>query len=285
MQNFFGVGSTPIVEGDLLIAEVGGSPAEDQDVPPRQLDRVTGNGSAIVAFDIRNGDVRYRISDELAAYACPTTATIGERRWCFALCRGGLIGFEPLTGQVDFHYPWRATLLESVNASTPLVVGDEVFVSETYGLGQFPVTRQTGWIRRRLEGRNKPSSKGPEDALEYALYHEGYLYGCSGRNSPDAELRCVEWRTGKIMWTVPTRTHIALLYVDGYLVGLEERGRLLLFKANPQKLELVSEFLPESRGAAAEDTGTPPPPGYCSIPVGRPPFCRTVCSMCGAATD
>ena len=37
VQNFFGVGSTPIVEGDLLIAEVGGSPADDQDVPPRQL--------------------------------------------------------------------------------------------------------------------------------------------------------------------------------------------------------------------------------------------------------
>jgi len=42
-----------------------------------------------------------------------------------------LIGFEPSTGKVDFHYPWRAKKLESVNASVPVVVGDEVFISET----------------------------------------------------------------------------------------------------------------------------------------------------------
>ncbi|MBM4094024.1 MAG: PQQ-like beta-propeller repeat protein, partial [Planctomycetes bacterium] len=40
IQNFFGVGSTPVIDGELLIAVVGGSPAEDQNVPPRQLDRV-----------------------------------------------------------------------------------------------------------------------------------------------------------------------------------------------------------------------------------------------------
>ena len=30
IQNFFGVGSTPIVEGDLLLTVVGGSPHDDQ---------------------------------------------------------------------------------------------------------------------------------------------------------------------------------------------------------------------------------------------------------------
>ena len=28
-QNFFGVGSTPVIEGDLIIAQVGGSPKDD----------------------------------------------------------------------------------------------------------------------------------------------------------------------------------------------------------------------------------------------------------------
>ena len=36
-------------------------------------------------------------------------------------------------GKVDFQYPWRAPKLESVNASNPVVVGDKVFISETYG--------------------------------------------------------------------------------------------------------------------------------------------------------
>ena len=135
LQNFFGVGSTPIIEGDLLIVIVGGSPPEDQDIPRGQLDRVRGNGAGIVAFDKLTGRVKYQITDELAGYASPITATIANRRWCFAFCRGGLLAFEPTGGIVDFFYPWRAQKLESVNAGTPIVVGDEVFVSETYGPG------------------------------------------------------------------------------------------------------------------------------------------------------
>ena len=108
IQNFFGVGSTPIVEGDLLIAVVGGSPPEDRRIPRGQLDRVSGNGSGIVAFDKMTGHVRYQITDELAGYASPVTATIDGRRWCFAFCRGGLVAFEPKTGTIDFQYPWRA---------------------------------------------------------------------------------------------------------------------------------------------------------------------------------
>ena len=85
VQNFFGVGSTPVIEGDLLIAQIGGSPPEDQETPPGQLDRVHGNGSGVVAFDKFSGEVKYKLSDELASYAGPALATIDGRRWCFVL--------------------------------------------------------------------------------------------------------------------------------------------------------------------------------------------------------
>ncbi len=127
VQNFFGVSSNPVVEGRLLIVMVGGSPAESQSAPLGRLDEVVGNGSGIVAFDKRTGEVVYSIIDELASCASLKLATIGSRRWCFAFARGGLVGFDPATGKVDFHYPWRARLLESVNASVPVVAGDEVF--------------------------------------------------------------------------------------------------------------------------------------------------------------
>src|SRR5262249_55102080 len=127
IQNFFGVGSTPVVEGDLLIAQVGGSPKGSN---PEEFTKLKGNGSGIVAFDKYTGKIRYRISDELASYSSPVLATINGRRWCFVLARGGLVGFEPASGKVDFHFPWRADSLESVNASNPVVVGDHVFISE-----------------------------------------------------------------------------------------------------------------------------------------------------------
>ena len=64
IQNFFGVGSNPIVHGDLVIAMVGGSPAGN-----RRIDQAKGNGSGIVAFDKFTGKVRYKLSDELASYS------------------------------------------------------------------------------------------------------------------------------------------------------------------------------------------------------------------------
>src|SRR5205823_2411191 len=120
VQNFFGVGSTPVVESDLLLVQIGGSPKGSD---PGDVAHLKSNGSALVAFDKFTGKVKYKTGDELASYSVPVLATIGDKRWCFLFARGGLLGLDPKTGKVEFHYPWRAKILESVNASNPVVVG------------------------------------------------------------------------------------------------------------------------------------------------------------------
>ena len=241
VQNFFGVASTPVVEGDLLIVHVGGSPPESQDVPPGQLGLVEGNGSGVVAFDKLTGEVRYQVSDELASYAVPVVSTIGGRRWCFVFARGGLLGLEPANGTVDFHYPWRAKILESVNASTPVVVGNEVFISETYGPGSSLLAVEPGKFAVVWSDDPRKRVKAMQAHWNTPVYHEGYLYGASGRHSHNAELRCVEWKTGKVMWTVPGHSRSSLLYVDGHMIALSETGVLRLFRANPQKYDELAE--------------------------------------------
>lgn len=240
VQNFFGVGSTPVIEGDLLLVMVGGSPPESQRLRTGQLDRAVGNGTGIVAFEKLTGKVRYAITDELASYASLKLATIHGRRWCFAFCRGGLVGFDPATGHVDFHYPWRAKILESVNASTPVVVGDEVFISETYGPGSSLLKVKPGdydivW-RDELRGREKAM----QTHWNTPIYHEGHLYGCSGRHSGEAELRCIDWKSGMVKWSEPRLSRCSLLYADGRLICLAEYGQLLLLRANPEKFDVVS---------------------------------------------
>ena len=73
------------------------------------------------------------------------------------------------------------------------------------------------------------------------MYHEGYVYASSGRHTENAELRCVEFETGKVMWSEPGLTRSSLLYVDRHLVCLSEDGTLRLLRPNPQKYDLVSE--------------------------------------------
>ena len=172
VQNFFGVGSTPVVEGELLLVMIGGSPPESQGAGRFGMDRVVGNGTGVVAFDKRTGEVKYAITDELASYSTPQLATIAGRRWCFVLARGGLVGFDPASGEVDFHYPWRARLHDSVNASTPVVVGNEVFISETYGPGSSLLRVEPGGgevVWRDPSGRHKAM----QAHWNTPIYHEG----------------------------------------------------------------------------------------------------------------
>jgi outer membrane protein assembly factor BamB len=241
VQNFFGVGSTPVIEGGLLIAQVGGSPESNNDIGPGRLNLVRGNGTGIVAFDKRTGDVKYTITDELASYSSPKLATIDGRHWCFVFARGGLVGFEPATGKVDFHYPWRAKLLESAIASTPVVVGNMVFISETYGPGSSVLrVRPGGFDVVWKDADNIRVERAMQTHWNTPIELDGYLYGCSGRHTANAELRCIEFATGKVQWTQPELSRCSLLYADGHLVCLTEYGDLLLLRPNHQKYEEVA---------------------------------------------
>ena len=231
VQNFFGAGSTPIIEGDLLIAMIGGSPP---DPPSLWSGELQGNGSGIVAFDKLTGKVVYQSSDELAGYSSPVVTTIGGRRWGLVFARGGLVGFEPVTGKIDFHFPWRSKKTESVNAASPVVVGDHVLVTESYGVG-------SALLRVRPGGyevvRTDPPRRGQSLASHWStpIYHEGFLYGCSGQSSGNADLRCVDFETGEVKWTQSLGSRLSLLFVDGYLVVQTERGGLALVRARPEK--------------------------------------------------
>ncbi|MDZ4817824.1 MAG: PQQ-binding-like beta-propeller repeat protein [Planctomycetota bacterium] len=238
VQNFFGVGCTTVIEGDLLITQIGGSPEKQQALPPGQLDRVKGDGSGVVAFDKRTGEVKYQISDELASYAGPTLATIDGRRWCFVFARGGLLGFNPADGKIDFHYPWRAKLLESVNASNPIVFGRQVFITETYGPGSSLLSvRPGGYDVVWKDPANPRAEKSMQAHFNTPIHVGGHIYGSSGRHHSNAELKCIEAETGKVKWSKPDLTRSSLLLVDNHFICLTEDGELLLLKVNPEKYE------------------------------------------------
>ncbi len=242
VQNFFGAGSAPVVEGDLLIAQVGGSPPGS---PSIGTGGVRGLDSGIVAFDKRTGEERYRVTDELASYASPVTATIGGRRWGFVFARGGLVGFEPATGKVDFRFPWRARMLHSVNAANPVVAGDRVFISECYGIG-------SALLRVRPGGCEVVWKDEPGRDLAMAAHWStpihvgGFLYGSSGRHRSEAELRCVELETGRVRWRMPGLSRCSLLHVDGHFVCLGEDGVLRLVRVDPERYVEVSRVVLES---------------------------------------
>jgi hypothetical protein len=120
------------------------------------------------------------------------------------------------------------------------VVGDEVFISETYGPGSSLLRVKPGACE--VVWADPP---GRDQAMQThwntPIYHQGYLYGSSGRYAGNAELRCIEWKTGKRMWSKPGLKRASLLYVDGHFVCLSEDGVLRLVKATEKEYVQVAQ--------------------------------------------
>lgn len=244
IQNFFGVGSVPVVDGDLLLVAIGGTvkgpPVDD---PREAIARAKGNGTAVVAFDKKTGKEVYRTSDELPSYASPVVMTVGDRRLGLYFARGGLVAFNPKTGKVDFRFPWRAKILESVNASNPVVVGDEVLITECYGPGAALLKVTPGKAEPVWTDKDKDRDRSLACHWNTPIHVDGYVYGSSGRHENEAELRCVELATGKVAWAEKRLSRASLTLIDGHFLCLTERGELYLVKMNPKKFEPVAKWV------------------------------------------
>jgi len=231
VRNFFGVGSTPLVEGELLIVHVGGSPPGS---PGIESGETRGNGSGIVAFEKRTGKVRWKASDELASYSSPVAATLDGRRWGFVFARGGLVGFDPASGKIEFQHPWRAAMIESVNVSNPVIVGDRVFVTEAYTIGGCLLKVRPGGCEVVWEDGRK-RERAMSSWWSTPIHADGHLYGASGMQA--ADLRCIELATGKVKWAQRGVGICSLLLADGHFVSLSDDGTLRLLKVNPDRYE------------------------------------------------
>ncbi len=241
VQNFFGVGSTPCIFEDKVIVIVGGSPARSQSIPGGRLDRVEANGTAIVAFDKLSGKELYRVGNYLAGYSAPIIATMHGKPYGLAFVREGLMIFDPSNGRETTFFPWRATIMESVNAAWPVVTGNKILISETYEKGSVlldfdGVRLKPIWTDPKLQRNQAMRAHWATPVL-----HDGFLFGCSGRNEPDADLRCVKLDDGSVQWTHRNRDRTSCLLVDGHLIVLGEHGLLQLLRLNSEKYDVVGE--------------------------------------------
>ncbi len=247
VQNFFGVGCSPLLLGDQLIVTVGGSPPEDQNVGPGELDRVSANGSAVVAFDKNTGKEIWKCGDDLASYSSPRPIDIDGETLVLVFARAGLMAIDPREGEVRWRFDHRASIRDSVNAMMPVVDGDLVLISECYEVGSalLKITARS----RDVVWRDRPARRPREQRLQTLRAHwatpiliDGNLYGCSGRNPPDCDFRCVDFKTGDIKWTDPRRIRSSVTRVGDHLLVLEERGILRVIDPNPSELRTVAEW-------------------------------------------
>lgn len=210
-QGYFGAACSPLVEGKLLILNLG------------------GRGAGVVAFDAASGKEVWKATDDAASYSSPVAATVNGTRSVFVFTREGLVVLDPATGAVRCRERWRSRSQASVNAATPLVIGDRVFVSASYGTGAALWRVKADGLEAVWKGDTSLSSH-----YTTAVVRDGYLFGSHGRQESAASLRCVEWATGKLRWEQAGFGCATLTAVDGRLLALTEHGELVAFAASPE---------------------------------------------------
>ena len=205
-KGWFGVAGSPLVEGGKVMVNVGG----------------------IVAYDEKTGAVLWRATSDEASYSSPTVADIGGARHAFFFTRAGLVDLDPSNGQVRFSFPFHSRSSASVNAATPLVVANQVFVSASYGTGA-ALLEVSGSQYKKIWSNDDSMS----NHYSTCVIRDGYLYGFHGRQEEGQALRCVQFRTGKVMWSIEGYGAGTVTLAGDKLLILRENGELVLAPAQP----------------------------------------------------
>jgi outer membrane protein assembly factor BamB len=208
--SYFGVGSSPLVFQDRVLVNVGGKQA------------------GIVAFALDIGKELWRATGDGASYASPTLAKVGDVIHAVFFTRNGPVLLDPATGNVRFQMRWRPRIDASVNAATPLIIGDQAFFSTSYETGALLLKLKQGGAEQLWD-----TDELMTNHYNTPVYHDGHLYGFHGRQEAGPSFRCVELKTQKVRWEKKRFGCGSMILVDGKLVVLTETGELLLVEAAP----------------------------------------------------
>ncbi len=261
--DFFGFACSPLVEGDLVVVNL-------------------GMGKCVAAFDAATGETRWISGEQWGrSYASPVAATLHGRRMLFVFSGGessppvgGLLCIDPATGEILDRFAWRSPRHASANASTPVISGNRVFISSSYDVGGVMLEVLPGFTFKEVYRTKAYASHWATPTLV-----EGYLYGFANN-----KLVCMEWATGKRIWrTVPKvgnqvfqslengagqggAAHYrpepgedgfgigSLIYVDGHFLCLGETGLLAWMDLSPEGCTILSS----RRLFTADQTWTAP---------------------------
>ena len=246
-QQFFGMGTTPLVEGDLVIINVGAPKGQKP------------NGPCVVAYNKITGEKVWTTDDKISntwgpSYASPIPATIGGKRRVLVFAggessptTGGLLCLDPANGSVDFTVKHRSRTVESVNASSPLIFGNQVFISECYGSGSTLLD-----VTDLKAPKEIWTNKDVGTHFMTAIHKDGFIYGVDGHGPQDNSIFCLNAKTGELAWQkeftyeedvtmngktgkrkLPLARCSLLLTADGRFLCLGEYGHLLWLDLSP----------------------------------------------------
>lgn len=213
---YFGCGSSPIVVGNRVIANVGGKRA----------------GAGIVAFDLDSGKTVWKKIADDASYSTPAVMELEGLPIAIVVTRLKCVGIEIPNGGEIFEVPFGARG-PTVNGATPVILDNRIFLTSSYGVGS---------LSGRLEFPKFNLDYTGEEffASQYAtpIAVNDLLYGIDGREDvPPADLKCIDPVRKKVLWSENDFGYGTQILIAGKLLLVKTNGEMVLCQPNPDAYE------------------------------------------------
>ncbi|MEO7133964.1 MAG: PQQ-binding-like beta-propeller repeat protein [Vicinamibacterales bacterium] len=216
----FGTAMSPVIDGNMLIAHVGGS-----------------DKGALTAFDAATGTVRWRWSGDGPAYASPVVAEIAGIKQIITQTQKFLVSVNAANGQLLWQLPFTTSFEQ--NSITPIVRGDAVIYS---GLDNGTIAVRV--IRKGAALATEPLWKNADVSMYMSspVVSGTTLYGLSHKSR--GQFFAIDLASGQTLWTTVGRQgENASLVTAGPLLLLSTTGsELIVARANPARFDELKRY-------------------------------------------
>lgn len=218
-EGYFGFGSSPLLVADRILVNVGGK-----------------GGAGVIALDPKTGKTIWTAVDDAASYSAPVVAQIDGRPLALVITRLNFVALDPKAGTVVAKSPFGQRG-PTVNAASPVVFGEHVFLTASYGIG-------AQILRFTANGLDTEWDSGDTISSQYTtpILHEGHLYAIDGREDAGvARLVCFDHTKREVRWAEDGFGMATLIRAEDKLLLLKTNGTLVLARATPRKFEPLGE--------------------------------------------
>ncbi len=220
-QPYWGVSTSPLAEGDLVIVQAGNDEA-----------------GALIALHAADGKERWRHGNEPTSYSSPIAVEIDGVRQIIQFADPGLAGIDSKTGKKlwSYAFPQRRNVQ---NTATPnFYKGRLIIGGEDRGM-RCVEPKKVGetWQAKEIWSQDEVSLD-----MSTTVVNEDAVYGFSHRKR--GQFFCLNPDTGKVWWKGDGRAgkNVAFLAVPQHVLAMVDDGELQVLKASKEGYEKLRSY-------------------------------------------
>ena len=216
----FGVAMSPVVDGDSVIAHVGGN-----------------KEGMLAAFDVATGRVKWSWKGDGPSYASPIVVELSGTRQIVTQSRNSIVSVAASSGALLWQIKFETEYVQ--NIITPILYKDTLILS---GLDKGVFA-----IRPKKSGGTWTTEEVWRNAdfpqyMSTPVVAGDYLYGLTHKKK--GAYFCIDARTGATQWSTPGRDgdNAALLTAGNSMLILNPAGELIVARKNPKSFEQLRRY-------------------------------------------